>query len=298
MKKFMMTGVAALVFVATLTNCSKSDLYDEGVVKQQKEATVIDRYNAAFEKAFGKVGPNVDWGFSSKGALTRALTDYPSKGNLQPTVKFPKDCAASNFLDAVPEGVNKLPENGASAGSYFIDGTTQSVSTWAGASKIYVTGTVDLSVGDTDAEHPRFAPDYRSEIYLIKGATLKLGKMSAQTFKGTIYIAGGATFETTEHLMINGTSEVYNHGTISVPSLEVNTSSILYNVGTLAAGRVSAESNESRIVNDGTITSDEVQVHAGAVQNNDIWNVSGTTKINSTNIGQLMIMHISAEART
>ena len=285
MKKFMMTGVAALVFAATLTNCSKSDLYDEGVVKQQKEATVIDRYNAAFEKAFGKVGPNVDWGFSSKGALTRALTDYPSKGNLQPTVKFPKDCDASNFLDAVPEGVNKLPENGAGAGSYFIDGTTQSVSTWAGASKIYVTGTVDLSVGDTDADHPRFAPDYRSEIYLIKGATLKIGKMSAQTFKGTIYIAGGATFETTEHLMINGTSEVYNHGTISVPSLEVNTSSILYNVGTLVAERVSAESNESRIVNDGTINSDEVQVHAGAVQNNDIWNVSGTTKINSNNSG-------------
>ena len=285
MKKFMMTGVAALVFVATLTNCSKSDLYDEGVVKQQKEATVIDRYNAAFEKAFGKVGPNVDWGFSSKGALTRALTDYPSKGNLQPTVKFPKDCDASNFLDAVPEGVNKLPENGAGAGSYFIDGTTLSVSTWAGASKIYVTGTVDLSVGDTDADHPRFAPDYRSEIYLIKGATLKIGKMSAQTFKGTIYIAGGATLETTEHLMINGTSEVYNHGSISVPSLEVNTSSILYNVGTLAAGRVSAESNESRIVNDGTISSDEVQVHAGAVQNNDIWTVSGTTKINSNNSG-------------
>ena len=285
MKKFMMTGVAALVFVATLTNCSKSDLYDEGVVKQQKEATVIDRYNAAFEKAFGKVGPNVDWGFSSKGALTRALTDYPSKGNLQPTVKFPKDCDASNFLDAVPEGVNKLPENGGGAGSYFIDGTTLSVSTWAGASKIYVTGTVDLSVGDTDADHPRFAPDYRSEIYLIKGATLKIGKMSAQTFKGTIYIAGGATLETTEHLMINGTSEVYNHGSISVPSLEVNTSSILYNVGTLAAGRVSAESNESRIVNDGTISSDEVQVHAGAVQNNDIWTVSGTTKINSNNSG-------------
>ena len=280
-----MTGVAALVFVATLTNCSKSDLYDEGVVKQQKEATVIDRYNAAFEKAFGKVGPNVDWGFSSKGALTRALTDYPSKGNLQPTVKFPKDCDASNFLDAVPEGVNKLPENGAGAGSYFIDGTTQSVSTWAGASKIYVTGTVDLSAGDTDPAKPRFAPDYRSEIFLLEGATLKLGRVSAQNFKGTIYIAQGATLETTEHLMINGTSKVYNHGSISVPSLEVNTSSILYNVGTLAAGRVSAESNESRIVNDGTISSDEVQVHAGAVQNNDIWTVSGTTKINSNNSG-------------
>ena len=104
MKKFMMTGVAALVFVATLTNCSKSDLYDEGVVKQQKEATVIDRYNAAFEKAFGKVGPNVDWGFSSKKANTRAFTravgTYAQyKGNIQPTLDppFPSDCDASKF---------------------------------------------------------------------------------------------------------------------------------------------------------------------------------------------------------
>ena len=146
-------------------------------------------------------------------------------------------------------------------------------------------GIVDLSDGDTDPDHPRFAPDYRSEIYLLEGATLKLGKYSAQHFKCIMYIAEGATLETTEHLMINGISEVYNHGTISVPSLEVNTSSILYNVGTLVAERVSAESNESRIVNDGTINSDEVQVHAGAVQNNDKWTVTGTTKINSNNSG-------------
>ena len=81
MKKYLMIGVAVLAFTATFTSCSKTDLYDEGVVKQQKEATMNDKYTVAFEKAFGKVGPNVDWGFSSRHAYTRGLTrnlgDYP-----------------------------------------------------------------------------------------------------------------------------------------------------------------------------------------------------------------------------
>ena len=83
MKKYLMSGVAAIAFLAAFTSCSKStDLYDEGAVQQREEqkkqetiANNIDQakaqYAAAFEKAFGKVGANVDWGFSS---TTRALT--------------------------------------------------------------------------------------------------------------------------------------------------------------------------------------------------------------------------------
>ena len=83
MKKYLMSGVAAIAFLAAFTSCSKStDLYDEGAVQQREEqkkqetiANNIDQakvqYAAAFEKAFGKVGANVDWGFSSK-AATRA----------------------------------------------------------------------------------------------------------------------------------------------------------------------------------------------------------------------------------
>ena len=74
-----MTGVAALAFAATFTSCSKTDLYDENKVNEEKEATVNEKYAAAFEKAFGKVGANVDWGFSSK-AATRANSgeNYPA----------------------------------------------------------------------------------------------------------------------------------------------------------------------------------------------------------------------------
>ena len=291
MKKnyFVIVLFATSMLGATiLSSCSHDDFsYSE----EKVEEAINAKYAVAFEKAFGRVGSNVDWGFSSRNAnsraLTRAVSTYASyKGHIQPTITFPEDCDPSNFLDAVPEGVNKLPTWGAGAGSYFIDAETQSVSTWSGASKIYVTGTVDLSNGDTDAGAPKFAPDYRSEIFLLEGATLKLGKVSAINFNvAAIYIADGATLETAELLKANSSTKVYNHGTIRVGTFEVNTSSFLYNVGTLSASSVNVESNESRIVNDGTINSTTVVVNAGAVQNNDGWNVSGTTEINSNNSG-------------
>ena len=266
--------------------------HDEYVYSEEKvEQSVYDKYASAFEKAFGKVGPNVDWGFSSKYASTRALTravgTYASfRGDIKPSITFPTDCDASNFLDAVPTGVNKLPSWGAGPGSYYIDAETQSVSTYAGASKIYVTGTVDLSNDDTDATAPKFAPSNTSEIYLLKGATLKLGELGAINFNvAAIYIAEGATLETAGLFKANSNTKVYNHGAIKVGTFEVNTSSFLYNVGTLEAGSVNAESNNSRVVNDGTVNSATVVVNAGGVQNNAEWNVSGTTEINSNNSG-------------
>ena len=72
MKKYLMTGVAALAFAATFTSCSKSDLYDEGRIEEEKEVAVNEKYAAAFEKAFGPVGSNVTWGFSSR-AKTRGV---------------------------------------------------------------------------------------------------------------------------------------------------------------------------------------------------------------------------------
>lgn len=280
--------VTTLLVTIMLSSCSHDKyLYSEEKVEQNYN----EKYAAAFEKAFGKVGSNVDWGFSSKRANTRALTravgtyaDY--KGGLQPTISFPTDCDAGNFKDAVPEGVNRLPTSGGGAGTYYINAESQSVSTWSGASTIYVTGTVDLSDSDTDANSPKFAPDYRSVIYLIEGATLKLGEVSAATLNvDAIYIATGATLETAGVLTVNNSTKVYNHGTIKVGTFENNMSSFLYNVGTLEAGSVNVESNASRIVNDGTITATNVTVKAGAIQNNAECTVTNTTKVQSTNSG-------------
>lgn len=284
----MIVIVAIILGTITLSSCS-NDKYSYN--EERVEQNVNEQYAIAFEKAFGKVAPNVDWGFSSKHAnaraFSRAVGTYATyKGNLQPTITFPTDCDASNFLDAVPEGVNQLPTWGAGAGSYYISTGTQSVSTWSGASKIYVTGSVDLTTDDTDAAHPKFAPDNRSEIYLLKGATLKLADLSATLFNvAAVYISEGATLETENLLKANNNTKVYNHGTIKARTFEVNVSSFLYNVGTLDVGSVNAEGENTRIVNDGNVTIAAVTINAGAIQNNAEWHVSGTTKINSNNSG-------------
>ena len=106
-----MTGVAALAISAAFTSCSKSEeLYDQGVINKQKEMTINEKYAAAFEKAFGKVGPNVDWGFSSK-SKTRSVD---VNGNLWKT----RPAVTAAEAAAVYAWVNK-PKSAILAESYY-----------------------------------------------------------------------------------------------------------------------------------------------------------------------------------
>ena len=281
-----MIGVAALAFAVTLTSCSKAgDLYDESRVEQQKEATVNEKYAAAFEKAFGKVGPNVDWGFSSKSSSTRALTraegdrvDYDSyRGkNIEPTVTFPDDLGADDFT--IPEGTQPMPNFQGGAGPYYIDETTEQVWSWSSQCVIYVKGNVDL----TDK---KFELNINTKIYLTKNSSLKLGSYAAEGLNVSFYIAKDATLEVPGHIKVQ-TYPVYNHGTIKVGSYETTSGSILYNVGKLETeGSVKLDSPNDRIVNDGTIKCASITIETGAIQNNYEWTVTGTTKVESPNSG-------------
>lgn len=288
-----MTGVAAIAFAATFTSCSKAgDLYDEGAIEKEKALSITEKYEAAFEKAFGKVGSNVDWGFSSKKAGTRAKGDYDDyMGHLTPTYPswmtpftFPTDCDASKFLADVPDGVTKMPADGeVKGGTYFIDATTTKVNMNTGAGVIYVKGTVDLSSATC------FEVTQNTEIYLVSGSTLKLSEADANKLKAIFYIEGTARLETAKRLKMDNTSRVYNHGTIKVGAFEVNNTSFLYNVGTFESdGLVYVANNGASIVNDGTIIAGDVEVAgSGHVQNNAEWTVktigtsTGTTTVNS-----------------
>ena len=100
--------VAIILGTMALSSCSHDEYYYN---EEKVEQSINEKYAIAFEKAFGKVAPNVDWGFSCTHANTRAFTravgTYANyKGSLQPTVTFPTDCDARNFLDVVPAGVN------------------------------------------------------------------------------------------------------------------------------------------------------------------------------------------------
>jgi hypothetical protein len=84
MKKYLMTGIAALAMCAGFVSCSHDeDVYDVDAVNN----LIVANYNQAFVKTFGQVSPNQEWGFGSSNTrgVTRAtsvikqdMTGYPS----------------------------------------------------------------------------------------------------------------------------------------------------------------------------------------------------------------------------
>ena len=275
----MMLIASTMLGAMALSSCS----HDEYMYSEEKvETNVNNTYAAAFEKAFGKVGPNVDWGFGRQHAysrgITRALTDYPTKGNIQPTISFPEDLGADDFT--IPEGTQPMPNYQGGTGPYYIDENTTQVDSWSSQCVIYVKGNVDLT-------SKKFELNAGAKVYLTKNSSLKLGSYAADGLNISFYIAKDATLEAPGLLKVQ-TYPVYNHGTIKVGSYETTSGSILYNVGKLETsntGSVILNSNTDRIVNDGTIECASITLNAGAVQNNDIWTVTGTTKVNSNNSG-------------
>ena len=83
-----MGGIAAVAICAAFTSCSKNnDVYQGSQPEAPK--TEVQKYEDAFNKAFGPVGSNVDWGFGSAKASTRSviktdMTNYPKTGNPAP----------------------------------------------------------------------------------------------------------------------------------------------------------------------------------------------------------------------
>lgn len=72
MKKYLMTGIAALTLAGTFTSCSHDmDLYSGGDTSKK----IIENYENAFVQTFGQPAPTQDWGFGSATvAGTRGMT--------------------------------------------------------------------------------------------------------------------------------------------------------------------------------------------------------------------------------
>lgn len=296
MKKYLMLSVAAIALLVAFTGCSKStDMFDQSAIDernrqdqeridQQRETTVNQNYAAAFERAFGKVGAHVDWGFGRQPqrALTRGKDSYPSKGNLTAEgINFPEDCDESNFIkeDEIPATAQPMPNDQGGVGPYYIDENTTQVDSWSAQCVIYVKGNVDLT-------EKTFSLNAGAKVYLTENSTLKLGSYAAEGLNVSFYIAKDATLEVPGHLKVQ-IYKVYNHGTLKVGSLELCSSSFLYNVGKLeTTGDVKNDNTGCYIVNDGEISSGSVHIEGqAAFQNNAEWEVADTTVINCRNGG-------------
>ena len=74
MKKYLMTGIAALALCAGFTSCSHDlDSYTPEQIKEMEAKKIVEKYNQAFEATFGKPKANHNWGFAAPtGTRTRA----------------------------------------------------------------------------------------------------------------------------------------------------------------------------------------------------------------------------------
>ena len=73
MKKYLMTGVAALAICAAFTSCSKSgdELYNPDAVSGMNKEKITETYNARFlAYVGGSIAPDQDWGFGTAGTRT------------------------------------------------------------------------------------------------------------------------------------------------------------------------------------------------------------------------------------
>jgi hypothetical protein len=83
MKKYLMTGMAALAICAAFTSCSKdTDVYNSGVVNENNAVTIVEQYNQKFLKYVGAnsvadIPSNQTWGFGGYAkANTRATGEF------------------------------------------------------------------------------------------------------------------------------------------------------------------------------------------------------------------------------
>ena len=300
-RSFGIIAIATTMLGAMLlSSCNHDEFYYS---EEKAESLANEKYAAAFEKAFGKVGPNVDWGFSSKKAGTRAFTRagvaFPT------TITFPSDCDASKF--------NPDLRNVLSYDDYCksIALNQWNIPTEFGYGVVYIDNVqyIHINGGPNDQQRAKLyikagTYSFTSEsfylgkyvdLYLLEGATVTFDNSVASTAIFDIYIAEGAELiaNGADGLVANSGAHIYNHGTITCSKFEANTTSVLYNSGVVnSTGTLSAESNStdgvnnlSFIVNNGEIECADVVVNAGAVLNIFDWNVTGTTKINSPNSG-------------
>ncbi len=294
MKKYLMTAMAAVAMGATFTSCShNTDLYGGGENGETNGRTAEEQaelvkavYNAAFEQAFGKVAPTVDWGFGSgTRAFTRATNvkfDY---------YDFPDDADASKFLAEVPAGVEKLTQNVGRANNWIDETWTGDLNIWGAATAegnwqdrsggtLYIKGNCDFS-------NRSFYFDGNSELYLLEGATLTLNANNAANLQENtkIYMAANSKIVTPAELKLNKGLHIYNHGTIEANKLSTNNNSVLINKGTVkVTTKISVENELSVIVNDGTLTAADLNTAgSGKFENNVNATISGTTFVNSNN---------------
>jgi hypothetical protein len=286
MKKYLMSGIAALSMIAGFTSCSHND--DAfGTIGDLKN----EQYAASFTARYGTIDSNNDWGFDRIGvATTRSAVN--GRANAYSSIyTFAVDATDDKFIADVPSGVKKYTEvagqyqTGYGTGTSYLDPSwTQEVNIWGSWDGSKNSGGILYIKGDNDFTNRKFYVAANTEIYLTEGAVLRLNANNASDLQGgcNFYIAKDAQIITEHELVLNNGLHMYNHGTINAGKLQVNMTSVLYNSSIITTGELSTENQNSEIINDGTITATRLHTAGSShfVNNNSV-TISGDTDVDS-----------------
>lgn len=312
MKKYLMTAMAAVAMGVAFTSCShNTDLYggEEGgkisgrTVKEQIE---LDKavYKAAFEQAFGKVAPTVDWGFGS--GNTRALTRnnaviqgdpftfentasyYISEKEDIPTTAKTYAAAKEAATTHYDWGDNFSENDFQNATDVILENDTYSIHWWTNNHNLYIIGNVTLNLTGGSSINA-------AKIYLLKNSTLNLN-MSNYINNMEIYVASNATLNYNCETLYkqDGGGKIYSKGTINFPdNFEANQGSIVYNEGEIYGKNITSkpqDGNPSFFYNFGDLTlTGKMQLNSCA----NFYNEGNVTVSGETNVTQQKIYWIN-----
>jgi hypothetical protein len=307
MKKYLMTGIAAVAMCAAFTSCSHdiASTTQEDIEMQRAEK-IQNTYNKAFIATFGQPAADQDWGFSSS-ASARALTrsvDY----TLKPvTPKYGEPEAPSfttktyiNGLKPVfPEGYLTtknavIAQNSGVSAANSVDGNadwTDKV-VYVSTGNTWVKDAQKLTIYVVDNMTNGWGTQDGSVIVVTEGVTLKLTSISNGT---KVILAKDAILDLTElpswayegyvhSITFNGSnSGLYMSSGSQLKAINVmffNGCKVINNGGSITATKVQVDKN-SILWNDGP-TFKATTIH---MENEDatVYNEKGRT-INATNI--------------
>lgn len=311
MKKYLMTGIAALGMGSLFTSCGP----DMSVYNVSQSEQVLQKYEQSFVQAFGEPAWDQTWGFgSSTVAGTRGMTrsvgtyaDY--KGSLEPNATYYNNMGQQvqfTFPSAPTSYPTDKPENASyygggyqsyNGGNFWMDENVSNRVEVQGYCNLYIVksgsgeGNVDIApdnywyVGNVTYQQ-------KIRVYICPGVNLTILPTFANNLQANVeyYVCPGANLICDANFKLNGTALYVAPGaTATFKSLETNNTGIIYNQGTITTeGKIYIANQASALVNDGSITAGsadaptELEIAgSGNVQNNAEITIYGNTFVSS-----------------
>lgn len=209
MKKYLMTGVAALALCATFTSCSHDiDSMSQEELSEYYAQKIVETYEKAFIENIGQPAADQDWGFG-----TTSVAGVRGGTRAVPGITFP-DFFSEKTAISEPGTIQKPTINKSNANIVYTE--SQTVQSIDGDKTIYVESGVTLTIDNSYGVSLE-----RVNIYLASGSSLVVpnsnfylkGNSNMVNDGGTIIV--GDENNKKDIVFENFTGTFWNNGTIN-----------------------------------------------------------------------------------